>query len=343
MTALEFKKALARGLSGGYLFCGEEDYLKRHYLSETRKTLLTDEAFRPFNHLRISGDHLSAEAVIEAITIPPTMSDKKLVELTDVDFSSMQQGEVDALIEALSYLKDYPEAVLILYTTPADFDAGSLPRRPSALYKRLSEVLVPVIFEYGTVRQLTNWVMRHFEKEGITASNELCTYLIENTGRKMTLLYNEISKLSAYIKATGREELTREDIHLITAPDIETDTFALANAILAKDVNKAFAALVDMDRKKITPDLALAGIAKVYADLLLIKSHMNEGFTASAIASKLKMHEYRVKLYLSATATMPIERLENTLALCADTDILIKSRQGGYTVLERLICEAAQK
>lgn len=342
MTDLEFKKALARGLSGGYLFYGEEDYLKRHYLSEARRALISDEAFRPFNHLRLDRNSLSRPALLDAITTPPFMSEKKLVELSDVDFSDTKAAELEALLDALAQLKSHPETVLILYTTPLNFDAGTPPRRPSSIYKRLCEVLTPVAFEYGTVRQLAGWARRHFEKEGVAAPEDLCAELVGKTGRNMFLLASEIAKLTAYVKATGRDALTGADIRLVAGADIEWDTFALANAILEKNTQKAYAALSDMNRRKVAPDLALAGIARVYADLFLIKLHLSAGLPAAVIAERLQMHEYRVKLYAATAANLSPERLERALGLCAEADLAVKGRQSGYTALERLVCEAAQ-
>ena len=51
MTPSEFRTELKK-LKGGYLFCGEEDYLKRHYLSSLRKTAV--EEGDVFNHIIIS-------------------------------------------------------------------------------------------------------------------------------------------------------------------------------------------------------------------------------------------------------------------------------------------------
>ena len=51
MLQTELKTQLKTGKIGGvYLFCGEEEYLKRHYLNEIRKQILTDPVFDAFNH-----------------------------------------------------------------------------------------------------------------------------------------------------------------------------------------------------------------------------------------------------------------------------------------------------
>lgn len=347
MTDAEFKKELSRGLSGGYLFFGEEDYLKHHYLEQSRKSLLPDEAFAAFNHIKISGEKYSGTAVCdaigEALSIPPMMCDKKLIELSELDLSSMKEAGLTALLDTLSMLGDHPESVLILNTDAGSFDPGDLPRRPSAQYKRLCERLTPVSFEKSTQRALSLWVQRHFAKEGVTALDALCSILVDNCGRNMYLLHGEISKLTAYIKAQGRTELERADIDAVACSDIETDVFALANSVLAGDTGKAFASLLDMNRRKIAPDLALASIARVYSDLLLVKVMMSEGIAGGGIAAKLRMHEYKVRLYTSAAAGMPLARIERALKLCSAADLAIKSSTSGYTALERLVCDAARK
>ena len=36
---------------GWYLFCGDENFLKRHYLKELRAAILPDESLGAFNHM----------------------------------------------------------------------------------------------------------------------------------------------------------------------------------------------------------------------------------------------------------------------------------------------------
>ena len=42
MTSSDFAKELKKGLCGGYLFCGEEAYLRNYYLSEIKRSVYSD-------------------------------------------------------------------------------------------------------------------------------------------------------------------------------------------------------------------------------------------------------------------------------------------------------------
>ena len=43
LTAQELKDEIKFGLGGGYLFIGEEEYMKHHYLAEIRKKVLIEQ------------------------------------------------------------------------------------------------------------------------------------------------------------------------------------------------------------------------------------------------------------------------------------------------------------
>ena len=54
MTSAELKDDIKFGLGGIYLFFGEEEYMKQHYLAEIRKTVLGDDEDALFNHKKIA-------------------------------------------------------------------------------------------------------------------------------------------------------------------------------------------------------------------------------------------------------------------------------------------------
>ena len=56
MTVQEFKNRIKSGnLSGWYIFTGEEDYLKKYYLTSLRDAVVGEDAFALFNHVTFTG------------------------------------------------------------------------------------------------------------------------------------------------------------------------------------------------------------------------------------------------------------------------------------------------
>ena len=95
MTESEFRSEL-KNPHGGYLFFGDEDYLKYTYSKEVRKAV-TDGAFDEFNHIVIYGEEYSAQALSGAISSLPMMAEKKLVEVRGLDFNSLKKEDIESM------------------------------------------------------------------------------------------------------------------------------------------------------------------------------------------------------------------------------------------------------
>ena len=54
MDASGLKEKLNTAPIDWYVFGGEEEYLKRYYLSEIRKSVLVEESLAGFNHTKVS-------------------------------------------------------------------------------------------------------------------------------------------------------------------------------------------------------------------------------------------------------------------------------------------------
>ena len=81
MTQEELKKAIAEGKGGVYVFIGEEEYLKRHYLSEFKKAILDGEpTFAAFNHQSFEGREIDFAALLDVVRTPSMFADGKLIE-----------------------------------------------------------------------------------------------------------------------------------------------------------------------------------------------------------------------------------------------------------------------
>ena len=59
-----FRKQIKSGLSGGYLFFGDEDYMKAYSVSAARKSVCDDTTFAFFNDIKIENIDYSASACL---------------------------------------------------------------------------------------------------------------------------------------------------------------------------------------------------------------------------------------------------------------------------------------
>ncbi len=335
----DFRRDLKNTPAMGYLFFGEEDYLKANALRMARKVICgDDEELTYFNDIRLGGADFTPDKLLDAMVTPPMGSDRKVITVTGLNFNTLRAGDMDRLTEALSELENYPFNLLILSADSDCLDSGTLPKRPSKLLTELGEHLIPVYFEKNTPAKLAGWVQKHYLHHGVQASPDLCHLTVTYCGRDMYVLASEIEKVAFYILSHGRNTLTETDIKTAAIPAVEYDAFAFTNAIMERRRGDALDILQDLKFRRVEPIFILSEVSRVVCDLSMVGALNASGQTAAEISAALKIHEYRVGLYLRQTRQISPERLRATVAACKEADRAIKLSGAGYGIIEKLIC-----
>ncbi len=337
MTQDELKNAVRRCDAGVYLFIGEEEYLKRHYVRAFRSAVLADETLSAFNHLRFEGREIDFAVLSEAVSTPPMMADKKLVEWHLADFNAMKESELSSFSALCATVKSEGHTVLLFHVGIGDLDAGS-EKRPSKLFRRLTEAAEIVSFDRSSDTALSAWLARHFRHHGIDTDPAFLREMLTVCGHDMDVLSGEAEKISAYLLAHGEVRATREVLHYVASVYTESDAFGLSDAILSGDGAAAFRVLRDMKFRRMEPTVILAAVSRVYTDLLTVALLHREGCPKAEIAKITKMHEYKAGIYLRAAEKRTPEALSRLLDLCRVADVASKSGGAtGYDAVEKLV------
>ena len=335
----DFRRQIKAPVGGGYLFFGDEDYLKAHAVRLARQVICDDPSFAVFNDVRLDAMDFTPDKLQNALMPPPMMADYKIVTLCGIDFGTMKPSDVEALCQILEGAEEqYPFNLLIVSIPAGGIDVGYLPKRPSALLNRLGSCLTPVHFERTTPQKLAVWIARHLEHNGVRADELTCRALMETCGHDMFTLAGETDKLSYYVLAHGRVDATPDDVKHVCCAVTDYDAFAFANAVMEGRREDALHILAQLKFRRVEPIFILGEITRVFCDLLAIKAMMQDSAPLAQIAAILKMHEYKAGLYQRAAAALPWERLRTAIDLCVEADAALKSSPQGYLALEKLIC-----
>lgn len=351
ISNVDLLKRIKSDPRGNYLFYGEEDYLKGHAISSLRDAMGIDEALEIFNFVKLDVLDYTPERLIDALSLPPMMAERKLVVLSGLNIKKMYRtarssdgeegavGEFRALLDALAHLEefDYNNFVLVV---PADGIAEEMPKKaPTGALKALSEVLCPVKFEASTPQKLALWAARHFEHYGVHASADTCARLVEYCGRDMFTLASEIEKLALYTRAHGGDEVARDDIALVCNEEMEYGAFEFSNAILEGRRSDALSILSVMKFRQVEPLLILGELSGIFSDLLKIKIMLLAGKNNYQIAQETGMNAHKVGIYAASARDRELDEIRHTVQMIAETDLAMKSRfDSGYMRLEMLIC-----
>ena len=335
----DFRKEIKTASRAGYLFFGEEDYLKSFAVRSAREAICPDPTFSFFNEMKLDAVDFTPDKLLDALMPLPMMADKKLVLLNGLNFTTMRASELDALCDVLATLLEYDYNVLIVNVAADCLDLGYFPKKPSSAYTKLTEHLVPVHFERCTSAKLAAWIQKHFAHHGVSASPALCNAMSDYCGHSMFILANEIDKLSYYTLSKKQQTATEEDMRQVCTPANEYDAFAFTNAIMDGKHEEALGILADYRMRRIDPIAVLSEVTTVICNLMLVRAMTAEGATVAEIASVTKLrNEFRVKLYQKSLRNTSEKKLRRALDACTTADASLKQSAKGYAPLERLIC-----
>ncbi len=343
----EYKSLFRTGSGGVYVFFGEEDYLIAHYRDKLREPYLTDAAMS-FDYLKLAySDEDDAKLIVSTAMSPSMMSasGKKLIEVNVENFDSLSSDVREALFEALDSASEYEDSIVAVTLFSGTFDYGTLPKRPSAVAKRLFALknVKSVYFPESTPAQLRRWIERHFERAGLTFDYEASDRILFISGRKMTVLAEEINKVIAYTRSKNLSKVTLAEVTEVCSAADKYDAFELSDAILNCRREDALTALRAEQKRRTDPIMLLGSIMKTISDMLTVKIMMKRGSSASEISSKLGIHEYKVKLTMKSVEMREISEIEEAVEACAEADAKLKSSRLGYIALERLVVSIGVK
>ena len=340
MELNDFKALVKSGdIVGSYVFSGEEDYLKRYYLDELRGRAVSDETFATFNHAVYDGEDMNFASLRDDVLSPPMFEPYKLIEWRYPDLSGMKESELEELEKLIDLVASTDYAVLALLVSEGDVDLGTA-KKPSKFVKRFGEKLRILNFDKCTDVQLLSWLKRHFDAEGIAVTKEVLDALIFRAGHSMTVLNNEVIKLSMLAKARGQNAISVEDVKICASSTPECDTFALSNAIIERDKKGAFIALEEMKARRLDPIMILGMMAKTYTEIVTVTMMMADGIGTQDIEAATRINPYKLKHYQRAAKRFPPEKANAILSELARVDTGAKyGGVTGYTAVEMFMAK----
>ena len=263
------------------------------------------------------------------------MSDKKLIKIKLSSFDAVPEREKKALYEILSSLPE--DTVLVLSIAAGGFDSGT-EKKPSAAMKALSSVMSCVAFPLGQEAKLVRWLYRHFAERGVASDEVSLRHMISLCGRSMHRLALEAEKVASRALSSGMSAISVPLVESTVTVTVEEDAFRLANSVLEGNTAAALDCIGRAKRRNENPVKLLASVTATFCDLAAIAHLAAEGADKKEISLALKIHEYRVGLYMRAASRVSLDVLDDAVAMCAEADAKMKSMSLGYVPLERLIC-----
>lgn len=331
-----FKADLKAGALGSfYIICGEEAFLRGHYVDLVTKKL-TDGPAGEFNFHRFSADDCTPQALADAIDAMPMMAERTLVRVDDVDLFKQPEGAREQYAAILSDIPDYC-CVLFVYDT-VEFKINGTMKKLAAAVKEHAQILS---FGKQSERDLCSWITRHFRAHGKSVTDELCQYLIFRTDGLMTTLGGEIDKIAAYQEG---DAITRGAIDAVVIPALSAQTFDISDAVVNRDFEKALFKLQELYAMQTDPIAVLGAIGAQLRRLYYARVILSAGGGQKELMELTGLKSYPAGLTMTAARRVTDRFCQCAIELVLDTDVAMKTSAGEQEqLLELLLVRLAQE
>ncbi|TFE01167.1 DNA polymerase III subunit delta [Jeotgalibacillus salarius] len=306
-----------------YLLYGEEEYL----LHETKQLLIqhvVPEDEMDFNFsLHDLADEASLEAAVEDAESFPFMGERRLVFVDGAMFFTAEKKkegkQVTDVLEA--YLQSpAPYTVMVIHVPAEKLDER---KKITKLTKKNATVIEA---KKLTVNDIKGWIKSKVADHRLQIEDKAVEKLTVLAGTNLFMLAGEIDKLALY--AEGSDMIKYEDVVLLTPKSVEHNVFDLIEYTLNGRTAQAIELYHDLLRQKEEPLKLLALLSGQFRLIYQVKNMSGKGFSQQQIASRLKVHPFRVKLAGQHAAKLQNEHLKTIMLEMAECDLSLKSSSG---------------
>ncbi len=338
---------LKNTISGAFVFFGDEDYMKEHYLGKIRKKVLTAEGLEAFNHFIISfsaASSLSADELFarlsDAVDAFPMMQEQKLVEIRDLSLTQISPKNFETLINILTRASTLADTVTVLNLRENEF-VVDYKTEQSTTYKKLAAAAKAVRFDAYPPERLATWEKKYFAARNMFIAQDAAMILADMCACRMFTINSEFAKLEAYAEALGKNTITADDVRAVCAiSERDEAPFALSNAAEKWNIKEVLSAVADLRDLKKEPIAILARFSGLFEDMLLAKTARDAGKTAAELAKILKTRETRAARLMSGVSQVPLSKLEECIDEAYRTDLALKSTPTDpWVVMETFIAK----
>lgn len=296
-----------------YLFYGKEKLL----IEKEIKKIRTEYKFSDLDINEYYLDNVSLKNVLEDAETISLFQEKKAIILQDCYFltGAVKKGSIEQPIELLdSYLKQPNPNTILIFIVPNE----KLDERKK-IVKTIKKIAV--VKECNQIQNINHFVKELFK--GYQISDKNIELFEKKVGNHLELLEQEAEKLK--MATIDTKEITTELIDDLTIKTIDLDIFALIEAIVTKQKEKAVEMLDEMIKRGEEPIMIMIMLANQFRIIYQAKELYQQGYTEKNIASILNIHPFRIKKALEKGRMFTKDNLLTYLKQLAELDYQIKN------------------
>ena len=327
-------KLKTKDITGVYVFYGDEEYTKDHYLRKLR-AYCGDRSAAEYANVIFEPGEMTPEELANAIDTPSFVSPWKVIEIYGFAISQPQNAAADYL----DILSDIPDGVAVVFVYRSgeltEDDFIKIKPGTNELLEFFASSCLRVNFEKQTGTRLVQWIMRHFQSSGAEITRSAAEFLPEYCGNDMYILNGEIDKLCSYYSGKPLDE---NDVRFVCSENYDYKLYDIINCIGSANAERMKKVYDGLVFSKVAPEVMLGTVSGYFADMLCVKKAVSSGVSPSEIKKALGMADWQYNRIYGAMKYFSAEAIKKAVDDCRNADNEVKTgASDAYTVIEILL------
>ena len=259
------------------------------------------------NYVEIDVGEEGVDALVDELTSLPIGFDRKLVVASNLPTASPAKGKKKkgptSLDPLINWLANPDPAIDLYILNFGEIDRKS-PLVNALLLAKASIKEIKPFTNQEWLRFIDSW----FAKRGVTLGSGAADELLDRIDGDYARFLTEGAKLLAYKGQTGT--LTRSEVASLVYKPLESNAFALTDALFSADSAKAFKIASDLREGGVEPILLARMMLKQFIFLSQMKYLLSQGLNSDRAADELGVHPYRAKIAAQTVSRLAPGRID---------------------------------
>lgn len=295
-----------------YVLYGEEQYelqialrtiLKQHHIEE-----------QDLNMVSYDATQTDIQTIMEDAMTIPFFAEEKVILIRNANFLS-SSNDTDIDVGVLDTYLDHPvESTILIFI--GEFEKLDARKK---IVKKLQKCCKVLQFHRLDALGKENYIKDEIRRRNLKVDASALKELNSRLPLDIRSIKAEMEKLMLY-----GGDINQHVVETLVTRPLEEDVFLLVNAVVERDIKKAFLLWQDLTVLNKDAIYLIALLAGQFRFLYQVKTLMDQGMGKEAIVSRLSAHPYRVQVTMQSAKLLSARYLMEILSKLAILDQKLK-------------------
>ena len=254
------------------------------------------------------------------LVLTPSFFGERLIVIRDGDITSLNDDDFSNLEKLIEECDGNRLAIVLTY----EYDKKIKAKKYERLFEKVQKYGMLHFVQEINEKYLEEMIVSHAKKQGAELPKDVARKIVENIGKDVGLLVNEMDK---YCAAADYGQITLEIVDRMGVKTVEASVFDMIDLICRKKPVKAIEKLNNLFELR-TDEIAILGaVTSGFVDMHRCKLAQAQRKDYNQVQKDFEKNanSYRYKKAMNNASNFSLSAIEEILQLLMKTDISMKS------------------